>query len=395
MIYILLLGYGLIISYLIFASYRWMKCLLPLRYYKVGKISLILLHGIVALPGPIAFFMDNGEVQAALQKFHNCWLGILIYYGVFVVIVELVCLVLKRLKKFPKDTTVLRKCAMAIGSFFIVAVLTVSIYGIYHAKQIVVNSYNISIDKEVQGRKQLKVVLVADLHLGYSVGPDMIKDMVTKINACKPDLVIMAGDMFDNSYDAVQEPKVIIEELKKLDSELGTYAVYGNHDINEKLFCGFSTADASKAIRDKREDAFMEEAGIQVLKDESICINDEFYLLGRLDAQKSGDGKNVRKDIYQLTEDLDINKPIFVMDHQPRELEEMAKAGVDVQFSGHTHAGQFFPINISCDIIWDNAWGVLKQESMYSIVTSGIGVYGPDMRVGTDSEIMEITIDFK
>lgn len=395
MIYLLLLGYGLIILYLVFAAVRWVKCLLPARFYIAGKTCVILVHLVAALPGPVAFFMENGNLQAALQKFHNCWLGIIIYYVMFAVLVELGRLVLKKIRKFPEDTICLRKWAAAVGIGFAVLVICVSSYGIIHAKKIYVNRYQINIDKEIQGRKQLKVALVADLHLGYSVGLDRIQDMVTKINECNPDLIIIAGDMFDNNYDAVQNPERIIEELKKLDSTLGTYAVYGNHDINEKLFCGFSTADSSKAVRDQKEDSFMEQAGIVVLKDEGICIADQFYLIGRLDAQKSGDGKNHRKTIDELLNGVDRKKPVLVIDHQPREQEEMAEAGVDVQFSGHTHAGQFFPINIGCHIIWDNAWGIEKEKAMYSVVTSGIGVYGPDMRIGTDSEVMEITISFQ
>lgn len=82
------------------------------------------------------------------------------------------------------------------------------------------------------------------------------------------------------------------------------------------------------------------------------------------------------------------------MDHQPKELQEDADAGVDAVFSGHTHDGQIFPGNLLLPLFWENACGYLKKEELHSIVTSGAGVWGPAMRVGTDSEIAVIDISF-
>ena len=91
---------------------------------------------------------------------------------------------------------------------------------------------------------------------------------------------------------------------------------------------------------------------------------------------------------------MDKSKPILVIDHEPRELQELADAGVDLDLSGHTHDGQVFPANIITDLKWENSCGDLKKDNMYSIVTSGIGVFGPFMRVGTKSEICIIDVDF-
>ena len=139
----------------------------------------------------------------------------------------------------------------------------------------------------------------------------------------------------------------------------------------------------------------MEEAGITVLEDESELIDQKFYLVGRLDGEKNGRGTSKRKSIEELTADLDQTKPLFVMNHEPVELKEYDIAGVDVLFSGHTHAGQFFPLTIAQPFAWKNYWGVKQIGDMYSIVTSGVGVYGPNIRVGTDSEVMVVTVHFE
>lgn len=102
----------------------------------------------------------------------------------------------------------------------------------------------------------------------------------------------------------------------------------------------------------------------------------------------------MRKTPAELVEGLDADKPILVLDHQPRELEALAEAGVDVDLCGHTHDGQMFPGNLTVRLFWENACGCLRVGSMHSIVTSGVGLFGPNMRVATRAEICPITIHF-
>ena len=91
---------------------------------------------------------------------------------------------------------------------------------------------------------------------------------------------------------------------------------------------------------------------------------------------------------------LDAEKPVFVIDHQPRQLEELAAAGADLALSGHTHNGQMFPGNLLIRLAWKNPAGVLQVGDMTSCVTQGAGVWGPAMRVGTDSEVMLLHVRF-
>ena len=139
----------------------------------------------------------------------------------------------------------------------------------------------------------------------------------------------------------------------------------------------------------------LDEAGISLLNDESVCIEDSFYLAGRRDIDRVKKIEHTRKTPEELTEGLDLTKPLLVMDHQPRQLDELAAAGADAQLSGHTHNGQLFPGNLLIHLFWENPYGLEKIGNMYSIVTSGVGIWGPDMRIGTDSEIVEINVHFQ
>ncbi len=92
---------------------------------------------------------------------------------------------------------------------------------------------------------------------------------------------------------------------------------------------------------------------------------------------------------------MDLSKPVFVIDHQPAELQQLADAGVDMDFCGHTHDGQMFPGNLLMSLLWENSCGYLQKDTMHNIVTSGAGVLGPNMRVGTASEICVVTVTFE
>ncbi len=84
-----------------------------------------------------------------------------------------------------------------------------------------------------------------------------------------------------------------------------------------------------------------------------------------------------------------------MLDHEPRELQALADAGVDVDLCGHTHDGQLFPGNLLIGLFWENPCGYLQKDGMHNIVTSGVGVFGPNMRLGTRSELCRITVNFQ
>ena len=235
---------------------------------------------------------------------------------------------------------------------------------------------------------------MADLHLGYSIGSWNMKKMVQKINAQEPDLVVIAGDIFDNEYEALDDPDRLVKILSSIKSTYGVYACYGNHDIQEKILAGFTFPKKGKKMSDPRMDEFLKKANITLLRDEGVLVDDAFYLYGRPDFERPGRGIDKRKSAAEITEKLDMTKPVLVIDHEPRELEALADAGVDLDLCGHTHDGQMFPGNIITALMWENSYGYLKVGEMHNTVTSGVGVFGPFMRVGTKSEICVIDVKF-
>ena len=221
-----------------------------------------------------------------------------------------------------------------------------------------------------------------------------MEQMTEKINEQNPDLVVVAGDIFDNEYEALDDPEKLAEILRGIRSKYGVYACYGNHDIQEKILAGFTFGSKEKKESTPEMDEFLEKAGITLLRDEYVLIDDSFYLYGRPDYERPGRGIDKRKTPQEITEGMDVSLPVLVIDHEPRELQELADTGVDVDLCGHTHDGQVFPGNIVIRFFWENPCGYLKKGNMHNIVTSGVGLFGPNMRVGTKSEICDVSICF-
>ena len=375
---------------------RWLKTMckghLPLG--AIIPINIIYWIGIMAMY--IAILFPEGDIRRYLNIIGTYWYGVVFYILLIVAVLDLVRVIIRKKNKIPKgEPTLSENKFKIVGAVSIAVLVVIAVWGGIAARTIYTTEYEIEVDKTAGDLEELNVVLVADMHMGYSVGVNMIEDMVGKINSFEPDLVLLAGDIFDNNYDALDDPERLIELYKSIQSTYGVYAVYGNHDVAEKILGGFTFPSDTKPVADTRMDEFLEEANVINLRDEGLVINNSFYLYGRPDYKKLGKGIDARKEPDEILVNVDKNMPILIMDHQPRQLHELAAAGVDVDFSGHTHDGQLFPLNLTAKLQWENACGLLKVDNMYSIVTSGVGFFGPGVRVGTDAEVVDVVIHFK
>lgn len=394
MIFLFLLPFYLgVSSYMMFRFFYWMKhCNHRFNWLRF-KVPFAVVYLFMALSPVIAFLLPKSAVAIVIRRISTYWIGIMLYSLLYVVLFDLLRLIAKHTKL--KNTLLFsRGSVISIGSVVVACAVATCLYGIFNARNIKVNEYSVTVNKSYGSDKHLKAVLVADLHMGYAIGVDHITNMVKKINEQNADIVIIAGDIFDNSYDGMDDPEGIKAQLKSIKSKYGVYAVYGNHDIDEKILMGFTFDWGGKQLNSEKMTNFIKECNIKLINDESVLINDEFYLVGRRDTDKPGTEDGTRAEISELTKDLDKTKPIFVLSHEPDELQKTADAGADIDFSGHTHDGQLFPGNLTIGLFWENPCGMIKKDNMYSIVTSGVGVYGTFMRVGTDAEICSVDIDF-
>lgn len=394
MIFLFLLpGYLMVNLYISFRITYWFRNLWKKLDRRGFTVTVSVLYFALALSPIFAFLLPKSGFSIAVRRLSAYWMGIMLYFVSMLLIAELARLILLR-TKFRNSKLFSRAGAVLVGAAVFVSAGAVCLYGAYNARQIKTTKYELTVEKEADGLDKLRAVLIADTHMGYAIGRDHIREMVEKINAEEPDIVIFAGDIFDNSTEGLDYPDETAELFRSIKTRYGVWATYGNHDIDEQILMGFTFNWSDSPPNDSRMRSFCEKAGINLLCDETVLIDGKFYLVGRRDGMKPGTDDGSRLSPAELTKDLDLSKPVFFIAHEPGELQETADAGADIDFSGHTHDGQLFPLTIITDITWENACGVIRKDDMYSVVTSGVGVFGPFMRVGTDAEIVSADIRF-
>ncbi|MCA1321833.1 metallophosphoesterase [Bacillus tianshenii] len=246
--------------------------------------------------------------------------------------------------------------------------------GTFNAYSPVIRSYEISIPKRGNHHKELKIAVASDMHFGKLSGRAHASRLVKTVERIKPDLILLPGDIIDD------DPKQFVRKqmggiLKRMRAPLGIYGVLGNHEYYGREIPAFLEE--------------MKKLDIHILLDEVWKVGDSFYILGRKDRTDSK-----RKSIKDLAENLDHNLPIIAMDHQPTQLQEAEESGIDLILSGHTHRGQMMPNHLITKRMFELDWGYLQKNSLHAIVSSGFGFWGPPIRIGSRSEVVEIKISF-
>ena len=282
--------YILLNLYILHRVHKWLTACSRIFHSKWFVIPYITIYTLLALSLLFAFLLPTSGFQVFVKRVSNYWLGSFLYILLFVMITDILRIILKRIPGKLHDFLFSKLGYVFVGILLTSLVAGLSVYGSFHAKVVQVNPYEVTIEKSCAGREELKVVLLADLHLGYNYGKREISRVVEKVNEQKADLILLAGDIFDNEYEAVQQPDMIAQELAQMKSTYGTYGVFGNHDVTERLLGGFSVPSDKNDLRDSRFEEFAKKAKITILDDEVVSIDDAFYLVGRMDASKPGDG---------------------------------------------------------------------------------------------------------
>lgn len=355
-------------------------------------ISLLALAIMIACPITGALLPD-GPACWFFQKWGNIFAGYIMYYYMVLlalVIIEFVIWVVRRIGKKDKKPG---RGSMIMAVLPLVITLVVNITGVQTAHDVKVTNY--TIDKEKLGQTEpVRIVLFADTHIGVNSTPKLYEDMVERINEQDADLVVVAGDLVTSSFGAMRDPDAYASILRGIKSRLGVYAVYGNHDVDEPLLGGFTYAGRENAVRNPAMEGWVKDCGWKLLTDEVTRIPElnGLVIAGRRDEERPGDGFMERADLEELLKDVDPKESVLLLQHEPSDLDDLSECGVDLSVSGHTHNGQLFPGNIITKILSDQAYGMREWGEATVIVTSGVGYYGPPIRVCTISEIVVIDL---
>jgi uncharacterized protein len=306
------------------------------------------------------------------------WLAAFFYFFIFALVIDLVRLLNYIFPFLPEYLTTLAfKKQLFKAAVGVVALLVI----IGYINSIIprIKKMDLVIDKKVDGMKELTIAFASDIHMGTLIGPRRTNQIVNMLNALNADIILLGGDIVDEDLGPVIRGN-LGDSLKKLRAPLGVIGITGNHE-----FIG----GAEEAVK------YLEAHGIRMVRDSALLIDNKFYVVGREDRDKPRFSGQEREKIDHLLREIDFSKPVILLDHQPFELDEKEKAGVDLTLSGHTHHGQLWPLNYLTQAIYEVSWGYKKKGNTHVYVSSGVGGWGPPVRIGNRPEIVLIHIRFK
>ncbi|WP_240420546.1 metallophosphoesterase [Paenibacillus periandrae] len=314
------------------------------------------------------------SLSSVLKNIGSYWFAVMYFTFVLLPFFDLAALVLW-LVSVPLSTIVL-----ILGSLLGLVVLLLMARGLWNARNPIVRTYEMSIPKDGGQLNKLRVAVASDIHLGSVVGNKKLQVLVDQINALNPDLILLPGDIIDDDIKPFIRHNMGAV-MKQLRSRLGIYAVLGNHE-----YIGGHIQEFTEQ---------MSAIGIDVLMDRSVKIADSFYVIGRKDKAAEHGGPNGREELDDLLASVDKTLPLILMDHQPHRLDKAEAAGVDIMLSGHTHRGQMMPNHLITRRLFELDWGYLKKGNLHAVVSSGFGTWGPPVRIGSRSEVIELIIHFE
>ena len=258
-------------------------------------------------------------------------------------------------------------------SYLIIIYLTIipliTIYAYLKANKIKIKEHDLFIKNL---KEELNIIHFSDVHIGSIRGKKLLKNIVNKINSTDAEIAILSGDLADGSTP------IGIDDFSPLaDSKVPIIFTPGNHDYYpglENVIKAAENANLKVLFNDK-----MEFKGLSLYG---------FFISSVLKPGVTIENSND----FSMIKEGDVN---IVINHFPIFWKEFRDIGVDIQLSGHTHGGQFYPIRFLIRLMFKYVRGVFKEDDSYLVVSDGVGTYQSPLRWGTDAEILLLKLKRK
>ena len=346
-----------------------------------GKIRLLYLLGFILLSstfiaGKILERNNSSVFADILNIVGGFWMAFMLYAILLLLLSDIVLLFNRFIHFIPTDNVFTFKKFAFYSSIGFTAVAI--IVGFLIAITPVVSRYDITIDKPANNGKEFRIAAVSDIHLGSIIRKRSMRVLSRMLSDLKPDVTLFLGDIVDGEIGPVLRSD-LLSEFKCPECISGIYAITGNHEY---------IGGAYQTI------PYIESKGIRILKDEIVLLPQGIQLIGRFDRSSTSFNGKERLSLEELMKKVDKTKPVILLDHQPYNLDQSEKNGVDLQLSGHTHNGQLWPITLMVKQMYEVSYGYKKKGNTNIIVSSGYGIWGPRIRLGSRSEVVLVTIKF-
>ena len=229
----------------------------------------------------------------------------------------------------------------------------------------------------------MKIAFISDLHLGINMDADEFNEYLLQAQEDGAEVLLLGGDIFDESTTRANMEKTC-EYLSQTSFKYGVFYVYGNHDMNwYRSDCEYTEGEMTAALK---------AAGVQILANDYKALDNGVTIIGMKDysmEDRAELAEIIRKAVAAAPDNY-----IIMMDHQPVSLKDKAELGVDLNLSGHTHAGQIWPLGWIEGFIGTNeqVYGLETYDDMTSITSSGIAGWGYTIRTQSHCEWEFITL---
>jgi len=365
----------LTLSYLtpnLYLFIRIWQLFIPGRY----RLWYILIYALFFSVYPLTSLFDNSDGGTALYILNavaNYLLPCFLYLFLFVLLADILLLINLLIRVISSEK--LSGETFRIKALIIIICLsvTVVIAGIINFNTIRTSEYQVVTGKEASDIDRLRIAFVSDFHLEERTPVKFVERFIKKIKAIDPDLILYGGDIVEG-FGEVEKMEHFEVLFRRIKTKYGAYGVPGNHDSNS----GLELWD------------FFGRAGIKILRDTFVLEDRSFIIAGRNDSRA-----RARNSAEELMGSIPVSLPVILMDHRPTEMVQISKTSADIVFSGHTHDGQLFPINLITRRVYELSHGYLKKGSTHFFVSSGIRLWGPPVRTSGRSEIMVVDVTFK
>lgn len=360
----------LTLSYLIpsiYLFFRIWQLFIPRDY----RLFYFLIYALCFSVYPLSNLLEQGDLHI-LETVSNYLLPFFLYLFLFVLLTDLLLLVNLVFKFIP----VARLKARSVRVSTLLLIISLSAFvvlgGVINFNTIRTSEYQIDISRRSSESNRLRIAFVSDFHLQEGTPLSFVQRFTQKIKDIDPDLMLFGGDIVEG--DDEDENMEKFENLfRTIKTKYGVYGVLGNHEH-------YSGQDQGN---------FFDRAGITLLRDSSVFLDSTIILTGRNDSHTMD-----RKSVGELMASVPDSIPVILIDHRPTEIDEVSRTHADIQFSGHTHHGQLFPINLITKRVYRLSWGYRKTGNTHFFVSSGIRLWGPPVRTTGKSEIMVVDVRF-
>lgn len=305
-------------------------------------------------------------LTTSIFLFRTIFAGFFLYFIILNLLFDFIKIIAKHLKN--KRLYLFLTKIYYRGIPIIILCAAISCYGLYNINHPILKEYQVKLEHKLT--KNMTIGMISDLHLGMNHNEKMLQEIVNKANNLNADLFIFGGDIFDE-YTKEELKNLAITQFGTIKTTYGVFYIEGNHDI------------LTNEIKEK-----LTQNNITILDDQVIQIDEKINLIGRKDYRRNY-LHQPRESLENLVAKINQELPTILIDHQPRDQDLAEKLGIDLQLSGHTHAGQIFPANFFLQ------YGYKKKKNYQIIVSSGYGVWGFPIRTAGRSEMIKITITKK